>query len=281
MPVSYNPWVYLYLILKWHLPQNWIHVYLQQSFSVLLSDFDLICSTVVSSSRYEISHWLGKRWTNHWYELQTVFVRDFHHLYKKYHYDNITWSNRVSQNTGNFTVYSTGYSGCQERKHGSSPLLAFDSSPHKRPVMQKAFTLCHMYPIWHNLTHWGCVTHICISKQTTIASDNGLSPGPRQAIVWTNAGTLLIDRSHIYGHPQAACREPAGSYDKTTRTAICFEHKTQYLLIRAPSTHIVVFWHISNIPPMISQSQISCNTPTFYIAAIIVKYCYTTGSWLL
>ena len=36
-----------------------------------------------------------------------------------------------------------------------------------------------------------------------------------------------------------------------------------------------------NIPPMISQSQISCNTPTFYIAAIFVKYCYTTGSWLL
>ena len=90
-----------------------------------------------------------------------------------------------------------------------------------------------------------------------------------------------IDQSHRYGHHQAACREPAGSYDKTTRTAICFEHKTQYLLIRAPYTRIVVFWHISNIPPMISQSQISCNTPTFYIAAIFVKYYYTTDSWLL
>ena len=43
-----------------------------------------------------------------------------------------------------------------------------------------------------------------------------------------------IDQSHRYGRPQAACREPAGSYDKTTRTAICFEHKTQYLFIRAP-----------------------------------------------
>ena len=94
---------------------------------------------------------------------------------------------------------------------------------------------------------------------------------------------IVIDQSHRYGRPQAACREPAGSYDKTTRTAICFEHKTQYLLIRAPHTRIVVFWHISNIPPMISQSQISCNTPTFYIAAIFVKYiqpavgCY--NSW--
>ena len=90
-----------------------------------------------------------------------------------------------------------------------------------------------------------------------------------------------IDQSHRYGRHQAACREPAGSYDKTTRTAICFEHKTQPLLIRAPYTHILVFWHISNIPPMISQSQISCNTHTFYIAAIFGKYCYTTGSWLL
>ena len=90
-----------------------------------------------------------------------------------------------------------------------------------------------------------------------------------------------IDQSHRYGHPQAACLEPAGSYDKTTRTAICFEHKTQYLLIHAPYTRIVVFWYISNIAPMISQSQISCYTPTFFIVAIFVKYCYATGSWLL
>ena len=60
---------------------------------------------------------------------------------------------------------------------------------------------------------------------------------------------VRIDQSHRYGHHQAACREPAGSYDKTTRTAICFEHKTQYLLLRAPYTRIMVFWHISNIPP--------------------------------
>ena len=89
---------------------------------------------------------------------------------------------------------------------------------------------------------------------------------------------LPIDQSHRYGRHQEACREPAGSYDKTTRTAIGFEHKTQYLSIRAPYTRIVVFWHISN---MISQSQISCNTPTLYIAAIFVRYCYTTDSWLL
>ena len=42
------------------------------------------------------------------------------------------------------------------------------------------------------LTHWGRVTRIRVSKLATISSDNGLSPGRRQAIIWTNAGILLI-----------------------------------------------------------------------------------------
>ena len=42
------------------------------------------------------------------------------------------------------------------------------------------------------LTHWGRLTHICISKLTIIGSDNGLSPGRHQAIIWTNAGIVLI-----------------------------------------------------------------------------------------
>ena len=45
---------------------------------------------------------------------------------------------------------------------------------------------------WVTLTHWGRVTHICVSKVTIIVSDNGLSPGRRQAIIWNNAGILLI-----------------------------------------------------------------------------------------
>ena len=44
----------------------------------------------------------------------------------------------------------------------------------------------------HGLTHWGRVMHICVGKLTIIVSDNGLSPGRRQAIIWTNAGILLI-----------------------------------------------------------------------------------------
>ena len=42
------------------------------------------------------------------------------------------------------------------------------------------------------LTHWGWEMHICVSKLAIIDSDNGLSPGQRQVIIWTNAGILLI-----------------------------------------------------------------------------------------
>ena len=48
------------------------------------------------------------------------------------------------------------------------------------------------YLFKRSLTHWGRVTHICFSKLTIIGTDNGLSPGWRQAIFWTNVGILLI-----------------------------------------------------------------------------------------
>ena len=42
------------------------------------------------------------------------------------------------------------------------------------------------------LTHWGRVTHIYVGKLNIIGSDNGLSPGQRQAIIWTNDRILSI-----------------------------------------------------------------------------------------
>ena len=68
------------------------------------------------------------------------------------------------------------------------------------PPISQWWVLAYMMMFWNRrpwvqmvlLTHWGRVTHICVSKLTTIGSDNGLSPGRRQAIIWTNAGILLI-----------------------------------------------------------------------------------------
>ena len=50
----------------------------------------------------------------------------------------------------------------------------------------------HLHMSLQLLTHWGRVTHICVDKLSIIGSDNGLSPGRRQAIIWTNSGILLI-----------------------------------------------------------------------------------------
>ena len=41
-------------------------------------------------------------------------------------------------------------------------------------------------------THWGRVTYISVSNLTITGSDNSLSPGRCQAIIWTNDGILLI-----------------------------------------------------------------------------------------
>ena len=59
-------------------------------------------------------------------------------------------------------------------------LLCFFHSTGARPIHELS------------LTHWGRVTYKCISTLTIIGSDNGLSPGQCKAIIWTNAGILLI-----------------------------------------------------------------------------------------
>ena len=51
---------------------------------------------------------------------------------------------------------------------------------------------CMIWWVTTTLTHWGRVTHICVSKLTIIGSDNGLTPDRRQAIIWTNDGLLFI-----------------------------------------------------------------------------------------
>ena len=46
--------------------------------------------------------------------------------------------------------------------------------------------------VLRKLSHWGRVTLIRVGNLTTIGSDNGVWPDRRQAIIWTNAGILLI-----------------------------------------------------------------------------------------
>ena len=65
----------------------------------------------------------------------------------------------------------------------SGEFQPFCSGPNKFKVM--AF-LCR------TATHWGRVTHICVSKPNIFGSDNGLSPVRCQTIIWTNADLLLV-----------------------------------------------------------------------------------------
>ena len=68
----------------------------------------------------------------------------------------------------------------------------------KTPFVWSALPLKLMFRYHNLLDSWsglinslGRLTHICVSKLTIIGSNNGLSPGRRQAIIWTNAGILL------------------------------------------------------------------------------------------
>ena len=67
----------------------------------------------------------------------------------------------------------------------------------KIPVNEMHLTIMHLkfqpdLPGDKELTHWGRVMHVCISNSTIIGSDDGLSPGWRQDIIWTNVIILLI-----------------------------------------------------------------------------------------
>ena len=86
------------------------------------------------------------------------------------------------------------YSGCCQV---IIPMIFdIDCTSHESSCLTRMWnwTICQVISFVElcGLTHWGRVTHICVSKQTIIGSDNGLSPSRRQAIIWTNAGILLI-----------------------------------------------------------------------------------------
>ena len=58
-------------------------------------------------------------------------------------------------------------------------------------VYSKAFAIVTPLLV-PELTHWGLVTHICVSNLTIIGSDNASSPNRHQAIIEANAGIMLI-----------------------------------------------------------------------------------------
>ena len=73
-----------------------------------------------------------------------------------------------------------------------SPTISYLLNAGATCGLEVAWDMRFNYTIYRYLTHRGRGTHICVSGLTSIVSDNGLSPGRRQAITRTNAGILLI-----------------------------------------------------------------------------------------
>ena len=108
---------------------------------------------------------------------------------------------------------------------------------------------------WH-LTHWGWVMHICFSELTIIGSDKSLSPCQHQAIIWTNAGILLIG--------------PLG----TNFIEILME--IQIFSLKKMHLKITVACEIAGI---LSRSQ-RVNVCNFWLNILLLKYC-TVGKYVM
>ena len=89
---------------------------------------------------------------------------------------------------------------------------------------------------------------------------------------------IVTDSFHRWGAPMQLVGNKWDVMTRQREMLYVLEHKTQHLLIHDPNARIVVFWHISNMPPLISYRQIFYFTPMFCMAAIFVKYCSTTVS---
>ena len=79
------------------------------------------------------------------------------------------------------------------------PIMAWRRSgdkPLSKLMMVRLLThICVTRPQWVKISGNALGpsdAHICVSTLTMIGPDNGLSPDRRQAIIWTNAGILLI-----------------------------------------------------------------------------------------
>ena len=76
--------------------------------------------------------------------------------------------------------------GCHKYHMNYIPRYTSHVTAIKRAMFQRG------QEVGYPLIHRGRMTHICVGKLTIIGSDNGLSPGRRQAIIKTNAGILSI-----------------------------------------------------------------------------------------
>ena len=103
------------------------------------------------------------------------------------HYCDVIMGTIASQINSPTIVYSTVHSGADQRKHQRSASLAFVRGIHRWPVnfSHKWSVTRKMFPFWWH-------DHVNSLRPSNAYMHNGLSPGRHKAIIWTNAGILLI-----------------------------------------------------------------------------------------
>ena len=109
------------------------------------------------------------------------------------------------------------------------------------------------------------MTHVCVGNLTIIGSDNGLSPGRRQAIIWTSAGILLFwtlgnklqwnfnRNSNIFIHENAfenvVCEMASILSRLQCVKKLCYNYKQFSIFPRNPSDDISVnMWNLWGKP---------------------------------
>ena len=147
---------------------------------------------------------------------------------------------------------------------------------------------CIIYLLAKSLTHWGRVTHICISKLIIIGSDSGLSPGRRQAIIWTNDGILLIrtfrtnfseivSEIHTFSSKKmrSKCRQENGGH--LVSAWMCIRLNTRLLQSVIPKSR---FGMLCNLLPRFEQDPIQTwNDGDWYQEVLYLKLIYISLSF--
>ena len=74
------------------------------------------------------------------------------------------------------------------------------------------------------------MTHIYVGNVTTIVSDNGLSPGRRQSIIWTNAGIFNCTLRVVYYGLWNMIRKITWLTCKCETIHCCHQHCLMYII---------------------------------------------------
>ena len=133
-------------------------------------------------------------------------------------------------------------------------------------------------------THWGRVRYICFSKLTIIGSDNGLSPGRRQAIIWTSDEILSqwnLQRNYAFSfkkmHELNEISKSVRSWFLYNREGIGLFHHSQDIVVDKTIPRAALIWNHGNGPISYRKSLI---TRIYKFTYRVNVHCYTVPALL-